>query len=170
MISSKNSWRPNNCRNAEREISPSLRVRNEFWISGLQSNYRHFSCVELPLQLYVFLVLPFCCFPSLSVCDPPLQGHVWCHAPQDFQFSPKFPAGSSGLLQFLLAAPQKKESLAPPASRTGALPTKLAKGEMHAVTAGLGEGAGVSAVPTCRRGCGQSIFAFQSKVCNTIRV
>lgn len=74
------------------------------------------------------------------------------------------------LLQFLLAAPQKKESLPPPASRTGALPTKLAKGEMHAVTAGLGEGAGVSAVPTCRRGCGQSIFAFQSKVCNKIRV
>lgn len=49
MISSKNSWRPNNCKNAEREFSPSLRVRSRWYISGLQSNYTCLNCTELPL-------------------------------------------------------------------------------------------------------------------------
>lgn len=109
----------------------------------------------------------------LSACVIHLFRDMWgAMHPKTFNFLLSFQQALLGCFSSCWQHPQRKESLPPPTSQTSALPTKLAKGETYAVPAGLGEGAGVSAVPTCRRGCGseQSIFAFWSKVCNSIRV
>lgn len=79
VISSKNSWRPNNCKNAEREFSPSLRVRNGLYsCSGLQSNYTCLNCTELPLCCaYCLPCDPILSHPSV-MSDPPLAPPSHC--------------------------------------------------------------------------------------------